>query len=987
MPTHPEPVFTPTVAAVNESQLTAFIGFCERATGRRIGRSENLYQLSIDDQDLFWSLALSFSGLVWHGDESVVRLGDSIETTRFFPNVSLSYPENLLGSGSVGDLQPAVTVRDAGGITEKVSRGELRQRVFNFAHALRVLGVSPGDRIAGVLRNDAGAIVTALGSAAVGATFAGASCSMGVASMVSRFGQIDPAILVVSSIDVPGLETERLRELASGLPTLRAIIVLADVPTPKGFGVAIHNAADLAPEQNAVDDLTRYPFNHPLYILFSSGTTGPPKCIVHGAGGTLLEHWKEHVLHGDIRTGDKLFFHTSVAWMMWNWQLSALACGAELVIYDGPVVDPEALWSVVADERVTAFGTSPPFLRMCQAAGYSPKDDLDLSSLRSIMSTGSVLNADLFEWVKRNVGELPLQSISGGTDIVGCFVLGNPNLPVYAGESQCRSFGLDVRAVPTGRLSPGSDVGELVCANAFPSCPLGLYGDSTGERFHETYFSQNHGMWTHGDLIEITPRGTARMHGRSDGTLNVHGIRIGPAEIYSVLAAFPELRECMAVEQPTTGGPAASRMVLLAVMTEGRRLDPPLRARIRTALAKQASPAHVPAVIVDVPELPITHSGKRSEVAVRCALMGQRPPNQDALANPASVQTIAAAIRQCDLRANTRRGTPHAAPGSLEQELADIWEGVLGVEDIGPNDDFFEAGGTSLLTAPLFHQIHRRLGRRLPLSTILHAPTIASMATLLHEGVDEQWGSAELLKAGGTRPPLFIAPGLLGEPLGMLPLAHAIETPRAVYGLRGQGLIDGEEGARTIDDMAERQLGPIRDLQPHGPYSLLGFSLGGAVVVEIARRLLDAGEEVEFVGLIDTHTSWACLKWNERLSQAARLPPRWPRAAASDSRRTIRLIGERLTGHLSSAIEFQSQDVARLAVGNRSALKSYRPLPFGGPIVYFSARSPTPLQADATALWRRLARQFSSCEIPGHHGQLLHEHLADLGRTVADRLP
>ena len=343
-----------------------------------------------------------------------------------------------------------------------------------------------------------------------------------------------------------------------------------------------------------------------------------------------------------------------------------------------------------------------------------------------------------------------------------------------------------------------------------------------------------------------------------------------------MLAAFPELREFMAVEKPTTGGPAASRMVLLAVITEGRRLDPPLRARIRTALAKQASPAHVPAVIVDVPELPITIAGSDRGRGRLCA-MGNGLPNRTRSRTRERRRCPAIEVRSsCEYSKRSRR-----PPGSLEQELADIWESVLGVEDIGPNDDFFEAGGTSLLTAPLFHQIHCRLGRRLPLSTILHAPTIASMAMLLHEGVDEQWGWAELLKAGGTRPPLFIAPGLLGEPLGMLPLAHAIETPRAVYGLRGQGLIDGEEGARTIDDMAERQLGPIRDLQPHGPYSLLGFSLGGAVVVEIARRLLDAGEEVEFVGLIDTHTSWACLKWNERLSQAARLPPRWPRAAAS----------------------------------------------------------------------------------------------------------
>ena len=309
--------------------------------------------------------------------------------------------------------RPAVTTVKLGGVTETLTRGELRQRVFEFAGALRALEVKPGDRVVSVLRNDAGSVVAALGSAAVGATFSSAASGMGVSSLVSRFGQLRPVVLIVSSIDSPGFESERLLELARGLTTLRSVVILDDCPIPPGFSVPVHRGPELALGLSKPGEWTRYPFNHPLYILFSSGTTGIPKCIVHGAGGTLLEHMKEHVLHGDLRRGDKLFFHTSASWMMWNWQLSALACFAEIVLYDGPAVDPRTLWSIVAQERVTVFGTSPAYLRLCQIAGYSPKRELDLSSLRSIMSTGEILHDDQFEWARDNVRQIPVQSISG----------------------------------------------------------------------------------------------------------------------------------------------------------------------------------------------------------------------------------------------------------------------------------------------------------------------------------------------------------------------------------------------------------------------------------------------------------------------------------------------------------------------------------------------------------------------------------------------
>lgn len=979
------PIFAPSAATIEASQLTAFIRFCAQLTGRSLADSRELYQLSVDELELFWQLFLSFSGLAWSGEASPVCTNECVETASFFPNLQLNYAENLLRCETPADLDhPAITGRNGTGVTEKLTRGELRLRVAELAALLRELEVNPGERIVSVLRNDVGSVVAALGSATVGAVFSSASPEMGVPGLLSRFGQLNPSLLIVSSISTRGLSIQRLEELARGLPSLKGVVVLEDCPIPSGFPIPIHCSyklrAGLQPEQ-----WTRFPFNHPLFIMFSSGTTGLPKCILHGAGGTLLEHMKEQMLHEDLRPNDKLFFHTSTAWMMWNWQLSALACGAEIVLYDGSVVDPEVLWKIVAEEQVTIFGTSPPFLRMCQSAGYSPSGlKLDLTSLRSIISTGAILYEGQFHWCREHVGAIPVQSISGGTDILGCFFLGNPNLPVYPGGLQCRSLGLDVRTlVPEN--APDGTAGDLICAKPFPSRPLGLYGDSSGERFHAAYFSQHPGVWTQGDLVEIMPDGSARMHGRSDGVLNVRGIRIGPAEIYHIMSSFAEVRESIVVEQGTPGELSDSRMVLLVVMNDGHVLDPPLRARIRTALARQASPAHVPAVIVDVTELPLTHNGKQSEIAARETLNGHRAGNSGALRNPNCLEAIATRVAEHDARA-TRAAPGTSSVGSLEEELTDIWERVLGTSPIRPHDNFFEAGGTSLLTAPLFQQIADRLGRRLPLSTILHAPTISSLAGLLRDDREETWGSLELLKTGDAQRPLFIAPGLLGEPLGMRGLAENIATTRAVYGLRGQGLLDGEQPLERVEDMAHAHLRSLRALQPRGPYSLLGFSLGGAVVFEMARHLVNAGECVEFLGLIDTHLGWACLRRCERIAQTIQLPFRWPHALTLDLRRNLRLFrNERRGLHGATGLP-RSQHGVRVVAASQRALANYRPGPFAGHVVYFQASVLHPLQYDSAAAWSRLASNLTVQRVPGHHEELIRARVVELARAVTENL-
>ena len=435
-----------------------------------------------------------------------------------------------------------------------------------------------------------------------------------------------------------------------------------------------------------------------------------------------MEHIKEHRLHCDLRVDDKLFFQTSCGWMMWNWQLSALASGTELVLYDGPIEGPETLWQLVAEEGVTVFGTNPAYLKYCEAAQFSPCKAFELSALRSVLSTGSILYPSQYDWVNEHVKGLPVQSISGGTDIIGCFVLGNPNLPVHRGQAQCRSLGLDVQALSPPD-DPTSTVGELICANPFPSRPIGFYGDADGRRFHEAYFSQNPGVWTHGDLIEFTLERGAILHGRSDGVLNIRGIRVGPAEIYRILHDIDEVAEAMAVEQQAEDEPGGTRLVLLVILRPGLVLDGTLTARIRSELFRRGAAALVPARIAQVDDLPMTNSGKRSEAAARDAVNGRPVRNRDALQNPGCLEAIAGhpALRPSSLAVQPQEQQLRdlSAGDALEREIEGICERILGISPIQWSHNFLEYGADLLTILKLFMEIEERTKCDLPLDVVV----------------------------------------------------------------------------------------------------------------------------------------------------------------------------------------------------------------------------------------------------------------------------
>ncbi|MEE4278774.1 MAG: acetoacetate--CoA ligase [Halieaceae bacterium] len=597
-----------------------------------------LHRWSVAHSEAFWSALWDFAAVKGErGSPRVVEDGDRFPGARWFPDARLNFAENLLrhtgdGTALIGLLED--------GRCRRISYDDLRAQVAALAHTLRELGVRPGDRVAGFMPNIPETVVAMLATASIGALWSSCSPDFGVNGVLDRFGQIAPRVLFAADGYLyNGKACDSLGRLAAIVDAIDSIEVafvvpvLAEVPDLGAVGIA-RPWSDALTGGAAELRFEALPFDHPLFIMYSSGTTGVPKCIVHGAGGTLLQHLKEHQLQVGLRPGDVFFYFTTCGWMMWNWLVSGLASGATLLLYDGSPLAAEGdrLLDAIDREGISVFGTSARFLAALQKAGRRPMRSHDLSSLRSILSTGSPLSAESYAYVYRDFkADVCLSSISGGTDILSCFVGGVPTRPVYSGEIQGAGLAMDVQIWnELGRPVRG-EKGELVCTRPFPSCPIGFWNDGDGRRFHDAYFAQWPGVWAHGDYGEVTARDGFVIHGRSDAVLNPGGVRIGTAEIYRQMDRLPEILDSVVIGQPWEDD---VRVVLFVVLAEGLSLDAALIDRIRRTIRDNTTPRHVPAKILQVADIPRTISGKIVEHAVRRVVLGEEVSNTDALANP-----------------------------------------------------------------------------------------------------------------------------------------------------------------------------------------------------------------------------------------------------------------------------------------------------------------------------------------------------------------
>jgi acetoacetyl-CoA synthetase len=643
-----EPLWRPDERRSASTTLSTFSAWLSERTGRPLGDFAALHGFSTADPASFWSAVWDFAKV--EGDKGAppyLTAADRMPGASFFPGARLNFAENLLRHAGTGD---AIVFWGEDKVRRRLSWNELRAEVGRASRAFTGAGVAAGDRVAGILPNMPESIASVLGAAAIGAVWSSCSPDFGVQGVLDRFGQIEPKVLVVcdgyyyngKAIDI----SDKLARIVAQLPSVALVIVVPYLGSAERAAHAL-NAA-LAPTgrraltwddavralPQAPPTFARLPFSQPLYVLFSSGTTGMPKCIVHSAGGALLKHLCEQQLHTDIKPGDRLFYFTTLGWMMWNWLVSGLATGATLLLYDGSPFHPSGniLWDYAQAERCTHFGTSAKYIDALKKAELAPARSHNLSSIRAMLSTGSPLAPESFDYVYEAIKpDLHLASISGGTDICGCFVLGVPTRPVWRGEIQGPALGLAVDVYDEEGRPVAGGKGELVCTNPFPSMPVGFWNDAKGEKYRAAYFSRFPNVWHHGDFAEWTQHGGMIIHGRSDATLNPGGVRIGTAEIYRQVEQLDEVLEAIVIGQDWDND---VRVVLFVVMKPGRALDDALRERIKQQIRTGASPRHVPARIVQVADIPRTKSGKITELAVRDVVHGREVKNKEALANP-----------------------------------------------------------------------------------------------------------------------------------------------------------------------------------------------------------------------------------------------------------------------------------------------------------------------------------------------------------------
>ena len=641
-----ELLWEPTAKQAQATQMHAFMTEAAAEYGFE-PKWAALHRWSVEHPDQFWKKMFDFAQISVHAAPSEIQTGEDMINTKWFTGATINFAEHLL---RFDDDRIAIESEDERGRQRSITYAELRSEVARLAAAMRASGVGNGDRVGAFVPNIPEAVMGMLAAASIGAIWSSCSPDFGINGVFDRFGQIAPKLLIAAdgysyngkSIDV----LPRVNGILDKIPSIQKTIIVPfvnETPSLEGLGNAALWHDFLAESQDLAFDPV--PFNHPLYIMYSSGTTGVPKCIGHGAGGTLLQHMKELMLHCDLRRDDKVFYFTTCGWMMWNWLVSALGVGATVVLYEGSPGYPDMhhLWQFAERVGITVFGTSPKYVTTCEKAGLSPGSEHDLSKLRAVLSTGSPLTVENFRWVYEKVKkDLQLSSICGGTDIISCFMLGNPILPVYAGEIQCLGLGMDVKALDGNGNPVVGQKGELVCCTPFPSQPVGFWNDPDKAKYKAAYFDHYPGIWRHGDFVEITEHGGVIVYGRSDATLNPGGVRIGTAEIYRQVESVDAVVDSVVVGKNTSDGD--TEVCLFVVLRDDAQLDDELITEIKTRIAEGATKRHVPRHIKQVTAVPYTISGKKVELAVTQMIHGEAVLNKDALANPDALDQYAGIV-------------------------------------------------------------------------------------------------------------------------------------------------------------------------------------------------------------------------------------------------------------------------------------------------------------------------------------------------------